>query len=428
MPGQNTTVEVLIAGSGTNWGEVLAYTLPQDRVVVGGVDATVGLGGFIGGGGHGPLSSTFGLAADQIVQVTIVIPAGQIIIANDVENSDLFWAVRGGGGGQYGVVTEYVMLTYPSPTGIVGSVINLSAANMSDYSDESVNATWNAFASLLSKVPDLMDKGVTGSGTAGVEGSATRIFGLAASPPGIILSLNFWAYNTTIEAFGEVMNNARDAVMGDLGTSAPLVALDITEPVVTASYSALYDGMNASPSPAGSVSLVTSRLLGRGQFDNRELDDMVGYWQRITASQVEGHGTFLTFGLQAGQGPRGVATSRRGALNPVWRETYIHFIATGIDLDIETKTPSKALSDGATWAEANKESVWREWAPETGAYMNEANPFNGEWQHDFYGSSYARLVDIKRRYDPTYTLFVLSGVDSDYWDYDMDTGRLCQVV
>jgi hypothetical protein len=60
--------------------------------------------------------------------------------------------------------------------------------------------------------------------------------------------------------------------------------------------------------------------------------------------------------------------------------------------------------------------------------MNEGNPYNSEFKHDFYGSNYERLVQVKQKYDPTESLFVLSGVGSDGWNYDLQSGKLCRVA
>lgn len=58
------------------------------------------------GGGHSPLGPTYGLAVDNLLQFRVVTAAGQILVVNSVQNSDLFYALRGGGGGVYGVVYE----------------------------------------------------------------------------------------------------------------------------------------------------------------------------------------------------------------------------------------------------------------------------------------------------------------------------------
>ncbi|KAI1121207.1 hypothetical protein F5Y10DRAFT_288756 [Nemania abortiva] len=426
IPGSNDTAHVLITGSGNNWGEAVLYSLSHDRVVTSGVDRTVGLGGFIQGGGHGPLSSTYGLAADQLLQVTVATTAGDVLVCNFAQNQDLFWAVRGGGGGQYGVVAEYVLLTYPTPNTLTSASISLAAANMSDYRKATVNATWAAFAQLMSSFPDIMDKGVTGSGAAFTGVSASGILGIPESIPGVLLAFNVWALNMSSEAMGNLLRPLHNSILSNLSDPS-LVSFTISDPSST-NYSDFFAAINASPSTAGQISLSASRLLGRAQLSDLAFDEVALYLQRIMASQTEAEGTMLTIGLQGGPGPRNTPQERRGAVNPVWRDIYIHIVSGGANVDTTTRTPGSALHQAGEWLETNKEAVFREWAPETGAYMNEANPFNSEWKHDFYGASYQRLVQIKRQFDPTYTLSVWSGVDSDFWEYDMDSGKLCQTT
>lgn len=415
-----------MTGSGNNWGEALLYSLQYNRIVTSGVDRTVGLGGYIQGGGHGPLSSTYGLAADQLLQVTVATVGGDVLVCNSVQNQNLFWAVRGGGGGQYGVVTEYAILTYPTPANIAASSVRIMAANMSDYSDATVNATWIAFSQLMSSFPDLMDQGFAGSGAAFTGTSASSILGLSDAIPGVLASFNVWALNMTTETMDDLMSAVKNDIMSAIGDSS-LVTLTMSNSSSSSNYTEFFLSMNSSPSSAGQVSLGSSRLIGRGQLGDLAVTDVASYLEVIMASQTEGDGTMLTVGLQGGPGPRNVPEERRGAVNPVWRDVYLHVLAGGANVDTEGQTPRVALRAAAEWLDANKEAVWREWAPETGAYMNEANPFNTEWKHDYYGSSYERLVQIKREFDPTYTLFVWSGVDSEFWDYDMDSGKLCQI-
>ncbi|KAI0098725.1 hypothetical protein GGR51DRAFT_425905 [Nemania sp. FL0031] len=427
IPGLNNTAHVLITRSGNNWGDAVLYSLARDRVVTSGVDRTVGLGGFIQGGGHGPLSSTYGLAADQILQVTVATVAGEVLICNLVQNQDLFWAIRGGGGGQYGVVTEYIMLTYPTPATLTSASITLAAANMSDHRDATVNATWAAFAQLMSGFPDVMDQGVTGSGAAFTGLSASQILGLSGPIPGVMVVLNVWSLNMSSEGMRNLLRPLHASVVSRLSDPS-LVSFTISDPSTSTNYSDFFAAINASPSTAGQISLSTSRLLGRAQLGDLAIDEVALYLQRIMVSQIEAQGTMLTIGLQGGPGPRNVPQKRRGAVNPVWRDIYIHIISGGANINTTMSTPGFALNQAGEWLEVNKEATFREWAPETGAYMNEANPFNSEWKHDFYGASYERLVRIKRQFDPTYTLSVWSGVDSDFWKYDLDSGKLCQTA
>ena len=62
---------------------------------VGGADPNVGIGGWILGGGHSPVSSAYGLGADNALEFTVVTAAGKIVIVNECRHRDLFWALRG---------------------------------------------------------------------------------------------------------------------------------------------------------------------------------------------------------------------------------------------------------------------------------------------------------------------------------------------
>lgn len=410
VPGSNTTENVLIAGSGNNYGAAVRAALGVGRVVISGDDQTVGLGGHIQGGGHGPLSSTYGLAADQILQVRVVTTQGDILVADATRNQDLLWAIRGGGAGQYGVVTEYVLKTYPAPANVVTASITMSRVG---NDSASINATWNALAVLASAIPDLMDAGLAGAGNL-----------LASSNTGVSISLGFYAYNSTADELKSLTATVLTSMQAQTAQGGS-IAVSLTDPVTYPSFRSFFDNLNSSPSGAGQASLLSSRLLGRTHLSDLPIPTLILNFQRIMLDEDTGGTSLLILGLQAGPGPRSVERSMRGALNPVWRSTYIHAISTRSTLNA-TGPPQEALTAAAIWCDQHQESVWRDWAPDTGAYMNEANPFNSQFQQDFYGTSYDQLLEVKQKYDPTESLFVLSGVGSDAWEYDLNSGRLCR--
>ncbi|CAF1024251.1 unnamed protein product, partial [Didymodactylos carnosus] len=78
--------------------------------------STAAAGGFVQGGGHGPLARLHGLSADNVLQFEVVTADGQVRIANQCENKDLFWALRGGGGGTFGILISATYRTFASPT------------------------------------------------------------------------------------------------------------------------------------------------------------------------------------------------------------------------------------------------------------------------------------------------------------------------
>lgn len=84
-------------GPGAQMEDIFAYLAPLNQTVVGGSGRTVGVGGYVTGGGHSPLAPRYGLAADNVLQVEIVTPEGEIVTANEGQHRDLFWAMRGVG-------------------------------------------------------------------------------------------------------------------------------------------------------------------------------------------------------------------------------------------------------------------------------------------------------------------------------------------
>ena len=94
-------------GAGVQGFEAYAAANASGLVVVGGECPTVGLaGGYTQGGGHSALASKYGLAADQTLEFEVVDGIGTLLTANRDQNSDMFWALSGGGGGAYGVVSK----------------------------------------------------------------------------------------------------------------------------------------------------------------------------------------------------------------------------------------------------------------------------------------------------------------------------------
>lgn len=87
----------------------------QGRYVVSPWTPSVGVAGWSIGGGHGPLTAYHGLGVDNILEITLVSSDGSLIIANSHNNSDLFWALRGGGGSTWGVITSITVKAFKLP-------------------------------------------------------------------------------------------------------------------------------------------------------------------------------------------------------------------------------------------------------------------------------------------------------------------------
>ncbi len=94
------------AQAGVNWRELNRETQVHGLAVTGGVVSTTGIAGLTLGGGLGWLMGQYGLALDNLVSAEVVTASGEIVLASEKHNEDLFWALRGGGG-NFGVVTWF---------------------------------------------------------------------------------------------------------------------------------------------------------------------------------------------------------------------------------------------------------------------------------------------------------------------------------
>jgi hypothetical protein len=108
--------------AGCTWGDVDHVTHVFGMAVPGGVISTTGVSGLTLGGGIGYLSRKYGLSIDSLLAVDMVLADGTFIQASAEENSDLFWAVRGGGG-NFGIVTSFEFRLHPVSTVVAGPTL-----------------------------------------------------------------------------------------------------------------------------------------------------------------------------------------------------------------------------------------------------------------------------------------------------------------
>jgi hypothetical protein len=149
----------LKVGAGVQSGSVARYARDNGyRVVLGSYKSVGFAGGFIQGGCHSQLSGLYGMAADQILEIDLVTPSGQFLTATPTKNSELYWAIAGGGGGTYAVVTSMTVRVFPEAPVVYASFF----FTVSSVGDD-VDAFWAAVQIFRNQLELLTATGSKGS-------------------------------------------------------------------------------------------------------------------------------------------------------------------------------------------------------------------------------------------------------------------------
>ncbi|KAK5744039.1 hypothetical protein LTR17_002377 [Elasticomyces elasticus] len=392
-------------GGGYTFDDVYKVAKANNVVVVGGGTPSVGaLGGWMQGGGHGPASRQFGLGADQVLEAEVVLANGECITASPCLNADVYWAIRGGGPGTYGVVTKTIIKAYPM---VNVQVQHVAIAPLTD----NTTALLDAIAILYEAYPDLNDKGYAGYGTWSIN-QPTPLFA------------NFTAgYVHGFYTFNETIMYAQSTFASTLQKLGPYNDTSLYISITYVSYPDYWTFYTAEsgqePAVGSTGSALTARLFSRSavQHDTSGLRSMLD----VIAGTPEQY-TSNTFELVSG-GANFAKPDSYSGLNPAWRISYFSNIVARGWAPAATQAEQASVRHDITFV---KGAAMEKQAPETGVYMNEANRLDPDWKQNFYGKHYARLSSIKENVDPNGLFYCPTCVGSDEWKED-STGRLCKV-
>jgi FAD/FMN-containing dehydrogenase len=395
-----------------------AVTTHGGRYVQGGGCTTVGVAGLIQSGGFGSFSKNFGTASAGLIEAEIVTADGVARIANACTNPDLFWGIKGGGGGSLGVVTRLTLRTHALPQwfGAVFGDIKASsdeayraliARMVSFYQSDLFNPHWGEQMAFmpgnvlrLSLVFQGLDQPQAQAIWAPLLDWVRARKEYVFEKPVQVLALpaqHFW----DADFFRQHMPSA---MVDDDRAGAPrnhvLWAGDQEQ------VGWFIHAMKSAWLPAS--------LLHKDQ-QSRLVD-------AIYASSRHWYiGFHFNKGL-AGAPPEAMAAARDTAMNPQVLDAFALVIITGFGPPAYPGMPGPGpdLADARGKAERVGAAMdaLLDVAPHAGAYVSESDYFQRDWQQAFWGANYPRLAAVKQKYDPDGLFFVHHGVGSEAWSED----------
>lgn len=373
----NETYQAVTLGAGVQWHEAYDAVNQYGRMMVGGASlgGSVGAaGGWLQGGGHSALSPTYGLGVDNAIEITVVISTGELLVANKYQNSDLFWALRGGGGGTYGIVTSVTYRTYES----LPVAFYVFQANLTD-----TTAMKKLIAGMLQFQTNLTDDGW--GGYAIMNNTSMYFFIIAPN-------MSTEAANASTQTWTDYASGLQSQGVTSLAQIYPVP-----------SWYEWYTTIFSAPGQNGGNTMLTSRLLSR--------DTLANQYEDVAEILVDCQGSF---NMIAG-GKVSKIDSESAGVNPAWRNAVVEAVC-GISWDegASSKEIEEEISQLKTWI-----SALNDVAPNDGAYFNEASLFEIDWQTTFFGSHYSQLKHIKDKYDPCRLFVVAEGVGSEEWNKEL---------
>ncbi|MBV8497591.1 MAG: FAD-dependent oxidoreductase, partial [Gammaproteobacteria bacterium] len=408
-------VPAVSAGSGCMGIDLYdAVTTRGNRYVQGGGCTTVGVAGLVQSGGFGSFSKRFGTAAAGLLEAEVVTADGRLRTVNACSDPDLYFALRGGGGGTFGVVTRLTLKTHPLPEFMGAAWGSVKAA--SDAAFHKLLTRFFAFYARSLCNPHW------GEQVAVQPGNSLKISMVSQG-----LDKNE-ARELWRPFFAWVQERGGDyTVTDELGTGAKPArlwwslegshSLIADERAGAPAYHAWWDGdqdqVGAYLHGYDSLWLPASLLTEAGR------PRLVG--ALIAASRHKEIGLHFNKGL-AGAPAEAIAATRATATNPAVTGAFaLAIIADGegpaypgmgrAPIDLAAAHRDARAIDAAT-AELTRI------VPHAGSYVSESNFFNRRWSDAYWGGHYARLRTIKERYDPDGLFFVHHGVGSEEWSAD----------
>jgi len=348
-------------GAGARLIDVYAALAQRGRTVPAGTCPTVGIGGLAQGGGIGMSSRKFGLTCDNLLEATVVLADGRAVVANAQTNADLYWALRGGGGGNFGIVTRFVFRTHP-----VDDVVTYSL----EWPWADAPRVIDAWQRLVPTAPDGLFSVLNVNAFAG-----------SSSDPHITSAGQFYGSESRLRTLLQPLASA--------GTPVRFTTVKRSYMSAVLMWAGCGGFAQCHLPPQGDRGRAT--FAAKSTLSNTHLSSpgIAALIHQLEARRTTGSGSGIV-----------LLDSWGGAINrlPKDRTAFVHRDALFSMQYLAYWDPSAAAAPNVAWLRRCRAAM-RPYVSRF-AYQNYIDPDLADWQHAYYGSNLPRLQRIKRRYDP----------------------------
>ena len=394
-------------------------TTKGGRYVQGGGCMTVGVAGLILGGGFGSFSKAYGTAGASLLEAEVVTADGEVKIANACTNPDLFWALKGGGGG-FGVVTRVTLRTHALPEFLGGVFATIKAS-----SDE-------AYRRLIAKIVEFYAQALfnphwgeqLGFGPGGVlsifDGASRASTSKRPRRRGVPSSTGSQRprrISRIVSAPRIISEPARHFWDPALLKQAPGLVISDDRPGAPADN--IFWAGNLGRGGRG-LARLPIRLAARSRCSQTDQRERLGR-RAVRGGEASGRRAAFqqgTCGRDRGRDRRGQGYGDEPGGRRRFRAGDQRRRRTA---RLSRRSRTRAGRGGRAERGRGRDKAMdeiRKLLPRVGSYVWETDFFQPHWQEAFWGDNYARLLAVKDKYDPDGLFFLHHGVGSEDWSAD----------
>ncbi|KMQ42996.1 CO dehydrogenase flavoprotein-like, FAD-binding, subdomain 2 [Trichophyton rubrum] len=387
LDGSNTSLgPAVTVGAGVMMGNLYAQAARHGYMVLGGDCPTVGVvGGFLQGGGISDfLSLNQGFGVDNVLEYEVVTADGELVVANALQNQDLFWALRGGGGGTFGVVTRATMRVFPDVPVVISEIL-LEAP-------QAISSSWTQGLSIVLTALQSLNRDNVGGQLV-----------IAVLPKlAVQASIKFFFLDATETA--SIDRHMKSFLTKLSRANVKYTYSSKSLPHFSSNYRQVPDIHSDNDyGVLGSTVAISQQL-----FDSLQGPEKVA--NALANLPVSAGDLIFTSNL----GGRVIRNGERAetSMHPAWRSAsqllnYVHTVEPSIEGRARARERLTNTQMPMLYALDPNFKL---------SYRNVGDPNEKDFQQIYWGPNYGRLSDIKKKWDSDDLFFSKLGVGSERWD------------